>query len=102
LAELDKTIHAPVRLRVMAALKALAPRQQLDFRTLRETLALTDGNLGAHLQTLAQAGYIRIEKSFVNGKPRTHVSATPKGRARFDEHVQALREICDPDLGNDL
>jgi len=92
--ELDKIIHAPARLRIMASLMALAAAEQLDFRTLSEMLGLTDGNLGAHLQTLEEVGYVKIEKSFVNRKPRTHVRATARGRARFEEHVEALRKIC--------
>lgn len=92
--EIDTVIHAPARLRIMAALTALRPRAELDFPTLGKTLGLTDGNLGAHLQTLEEAGYVKIEKAFVSRKPRTRVSATAKGRARFEEHVAALRDIC--------
>jgi len=92
--ELDKIIHSPARLKIMAALMALGPSDQLDFSTLGGTLGLTDGNLGAHLQTLEEAGYIKIEKTFVARKPRTFVRATTRGRARFEEHVEALREIC--------
>jgi len=92
--ELDKIIHAPARLRIMSALMALAASEQLDFRTLSEMLDLTDGNLGAHLQTLEEAGYLKLEKSFVNRKPRTYVRATARGRARFEEHVEALKKIC--------
>jgi DNA-binding MarR family transcriptional regulator len=94
MAEIDPIIHTPARLRVMAALVALPPRSQVDFRTLGKTLELTDGNLGSHLATLEEAGYIRVEKSFVNRKPRTDVSLTARGRARFEEHVEALRAIC--------
>lgn len=93
MAELDKVIHAPARLRIMAALMALAPRDQLDFTTVGKALELTDGNLGAHLQTLEEAGYVKIEKTFVSRKPRTYIAATSKGRMRFEEHVAALREI---------
>jgi DNA-binding MarR family transcriptional regulator len=93
--ELDKIIHSPARLKIMAALMALQPNDQLDFSTLGGTLELTDGNLGAHLQTLEEAGYVKIEKTFVNRKPRTFVRATTRGRARFEEHVEALRKICD-------
>ena len=92
--ELDKIIHAPARLRIMSALVALWPAAELDFRTLGEMLDLTDGNLGAHLQTLEEAGYVKIEKSFVNRKPRTYARATAHGRARFERHVAALRQIC--------
>jgi DNA-binding MarR family transcriptional regulator len=92
--DIDPIIHTPARLRIMAALTALMPAAQLDFRTLGKSLGLTDGNLGAHLQTLDDAGYIKVAKSFVDRKPRTHVSITAKGRARFEQHVAALREIC--------
>jgi DNA-binding MarR family transcriptional regulator len=94
MAAIDPIIHAPARLRIMAALTALPPSAQLDFRTLAKTLDLTDGNLGAHLQTLAEAGYIKVEKSFVDRKPRTQAAVTAKGRGRFEDHVAALREIC--------
>ncbi len=92
--ELDKIIHSPARLKIMAALMALASTDQVDFSSLSEMLKLTDGNLGAHLKTLEDAGYIKIEKTFVARKPRTFVRATTRGRGRFEEHVEALREIC--------
>jgi len=92
--EIDRIIHAPARLRIMSALMALPAKSQLDFPTLAKSLDLTDGNLGAHLQTLEEAGYIKVEKSFEDRKPRTHVSLTGKGRDRFEEHVAALRAIC--------
>jgi len=92
--EIDLVIHTPARLRIMSTLSALPPRAQIDFRTLGKSLELTDGNLGAHLQTLEEAGYIKVEKTFVDRKPRTHVAASAKGHARFAEHVAALREIC--------
>ena len=92
--EIDKIIHAPARLRIMSALMALEQGAQIDFSSLGHTLELTDGNLGAHLQTLEAACYIRIDKSFIQRKPRTHVSLTNKGRAKFEEHVEALRAIC--------
>jgi DNA-binding MarR family transcriptional regulator len=94
MAEIDRIIHAPARLRIMSTLMALAPQSQVDFRALGKALDLTDGNLGAHLQTLEEAGYIKVEKSFVDRKPRTHLSVTSKGRARFEDHVAALRAIC--------
>lgn len=93
MAELDPIIHQPVRLNVMAALMVLAPRAQLDFTSLRDLLRATDGNLGAHLQKLEEAGYIAVEKTFVDRKPRTYVAPTRKGRNAFAEHVKALRAI---------
>ena len=93
MAELNEIIHQPVRLRAMAALVALEPSQEVDFTYLRELLDVTDGNLGAHLRKLEEAGYIAINKVFVERKPRTYLSATSQGRKVFQEHVAALELI---------
>jgi len=91
--ELNSTIHQPARLQIMASLVALGNGAQMDFSSLGKLLKLTDGNLGAHLQTLETAGYIKIEKKFVDRKPRTLISLTRRGRYEFDEHVAALKQI---------
>jgi DNA-binding MarR family transcriptional regulator len=93
MAELNETIHQPVRLQVMAALITLAPGEEVDFTYLRGLLEVTDGNLGAHLRKLEEAGYILVNKTFVERKPRTFVSATAIGRKVFQEHVAALESI---------
>ena len=93
MAELNEIIHQPVRLRVMAALTTLGADNQMDFTTLRDLLEVTDGNLGAHLRKLEEAGYITVEKTFVERKPRTFVSATGEGRRAFRAHVAALEDI---------
>ncbi len=90
---LDPLISQPSRLQIMASLMALASEEQVDFRHLRDLLKLTDGNLGAHLQKLEEAGYLRLEKTFVAKKPRTYVCATDKGRSAFKEHVAALEQL---------
>lgn len=91
--ELNETIHQPVRLRIMAALVTLEQGNEVDFTYLRELLEVTDGNLGAHLRKLEEAGYIAVNKTFVDRKPRTFVSATPEGRKVFEQHVAALEAI---------
>jgi DNA-binding MarR family transcriptional regulator len=91
--ELNETIHQPVRLRVMAALVSLEAANEVDFTYLRDLLQVTDGNLGAHLRKLEEAGYIAVNKTFVERKPRTFVSATREGRRVFQEHVAALKSI---------
>ena len=93
MAELNEIIHQPVRLRIMAALTALDADNEVDFTTLRDLLEVTDGNLGAHLHKLEEAGYIAVDKTFVERKPRTFVSATSAGRHAFRVHVAALQEI---------
>ncbi|MCF7761435.1 MAG: transcriptional regulator [Cephaloticoccus sp.] len=91
--ELDSTIHQPVRLQIMAALCNLKSREQVDFTFLKDKLDLTDGNLGAHLTTLEEAGYIAIEKAFIARRPKTFAAATAKGRMAFTSHVEALQSI---------
>jgi DNA-binding MarR family transcriptional regulator len=72
---------------------ALDPGEQVDFVYLRRILKLTDGNLGAHLSKLEQAGYIKIEKVFIARKPRTFIGVTGKGHDAFEQHAAALKEI---------
>ena len=93
MAELNEIIHQPVRLRVMATLVTLEQNDEVDFIYLRDLLDVTDGNLGAHLRKLEEAGYITVNKTFVERKPRTYVSATAEGRKVFQEHVAALESI---------
>ena len=93
MSDLNETIHQPVRLRIMAALVALDQDTQVDFNYLRDLLQVTEGNLGAHLRKLEEAGYIQINKTFVERKPRTYTSATDEGRRIFQEHVAALEAI---------
>ncbi|MGA2505058.1 MAG: transcriptional regulator [Anaerolineales bacterium] len=93
MAELNETIHQTVRLRIMAALVTLGPGEEVDFSYLRDLLQVTDGNLGAHLRKLEEAGYIAINKLFVERKPHTYIAATLEGRKVFAEHVAALQSI---------
>jgi len=93
MAELNEIIHQTVRLRIMAALVTLEPTDEVDFTYLRDLLEVTDGNLGAHLRKLEEAGYIAINKTFVERKPRSFISTTPEGRRVFQEHVAALEAI---------
>ena len=91
--ELDNIIHQPVRLQIMSALVSLSIGEEVDFVYLRKLLGLTDGNLGAHLVKVEEAGYVKVKKSFVARKPRTFLTATGKGRDAFEEHILALKQI---------
>jgi DNA-binding MarR family transcriptional regulator len=90
----DDVIHQPVRLRVMAALSALDQGEDgLDFTRLKGLTGATDGNLGAHLDHLARAGYVEVTKAFVARRPRTTVKASMAGREAFARHVAFLKSI---------
>ena len=77
----------------MAPLNALPVAAGLEFARLKKLSGATDGNLGAHIETLAKAGYVSVEKAFVGKKPRTTVTATAVGRSAFAKYVATLQEI---------
>ncbi len=91
--DLDPVIHQPARLQIMSALCQLKACERVDFTYLKDHLGLTDGNLGAHLATLEERGYIAVEKEFVARRPKTFVHVTPAGRQAFTTHVAALQAI---------
>lgn len=95
MAELDDIIHQPLRLRIMAALNALPKGRGLEFSHLKKLTGATDGNLGAHIETLAKANYVAVTKAFVGKRPQTTVTATAAGRAAFAKHVASLRDIIE-------
>jgi len=92
----NEIIHQAMRLKIMAALNTIASKKgAIEFTRLKTLVGATDGNLGAHLETLEKAGYIVIEKRFEERKPQTRVRMSPAGRRAFAEHVAYLREIID-------
>jgi DNA-binding MarR family transcriptional regulator len=99
MAELDDIIHQPLRLRIMAALNALPTSVGLEFARLKKLTGATDGNLGAHIETLSKAGYVAVDKAFVGRRPQTKVTATPLGRGAFARHVATLQEIIAASAG---
>ncbi|MEI9991045.1 MAG: transcriptional regulator [Rhizomicrobium sp.] len=91
----DEIIHQSMRLKIMSSLSVLGRNDWLDFTRLKSILETTDGNLGAHLETLSKAGYIQIDKRFEGKRPQTRVRATAVGRRAFADHVAYLRGILD-------
>ena len=87
---IDETIHQKVRLGIMSALIA---QEECDFRFLKETLGVTDGNLSIHIAKLEEAGYLSVRKEFVRRKPRTTYQATQEGRDAFRSYLRLLEEI---------
>ena len=95
MAQFDDVIHQPLRLRIMSAVCAVPAKQGLEFTRLKKLTGATDGNLGAHIETLARAGYVSIDKAFVGKRPQTTVTATSAGRSAFAQHVLSLRQIIE-------
>lgn len=88
--EIDKLIHEPVRLLLMAHLFVV---ESADFLYLMNQLGLTFGNLSSHMSKLEDAGYIEVEKEFVNKKPVTRLSLTDKGRNAFSDYRGRMRHL---------
>jgi DNA-binding transcriptional ArsR family regulator len=88
--ELDSVLHEKSRLAIVSI---LATGDALTFRELKEALKMTDGNLSVHLRVLESAGYVDVEKSFVDRKPRTSVRLSRQGRRALVRYVDDLEAI---------
>lgn len=90
LEQFDKAFENRVRLQVMSI---LAVNESYDFNSLKDLLAVTDGNLASHLKALEKEEYIKVEKSFIGRKPNTKYTATEKGLNAFKKHLEALENL---------
>lgn len=88
LADLDRTIHEPARLMVVALLAAV---QEADFQYLHQATGLTKGNLSVHLSKLEEAGYIAIEKTFRGKYPLTICRLTEPGQSALATYREVMK-----------
>lgn len=91
-AELDRLIHEPARLLIVAILYAA---ERADFLYLLRETNLTKGNLSAHLARLEHGGYIEIEKTYRGKVPQTLCRLTERGRAAFQDYRARLKRAVD-------
>jgi DNA-binding MarR family transcriptional regulator len=92
IAEIDRTVHAPARLMILAFLSAI---DSADFTFLLNQTGLTRGNLSSHLQKLEEAGYISVQKEFVDRIPRTLIRLTDAGREAIQTYRETMRQVVD-------
>ena len=85
---IDRTIHEPARLMVVALLAGV---EEADFKYLQQTTGLTKGNLSIHLSKLEGAGYIKISKEFRGKFPLTLCRITDEGRRGFESYRKTMR-----------
>ncbi|MBI74403.1 MAG: transcriptional regulator [Oceanicaulis sp.] len=88
--DIDDIIHGRIRLGVMTH---LANTDVADFTELKTVLNATQGNLSIHLRKLEDAGYVAIDKSFLNRNPLTRVRMTPAGRKAFAAYIEAIGRL---------
>ena len=77
----------------LAILSLLSSVDNAEFTWLRDKTGSTDGNLGAHLLKLEEAGYIGVEKKFILRKPVTRYRMTDAGRTALTGYINALRTL---------
>src|SRR5271157_5420250 len=90
LPELNPVIHGKLRLALLSLLSSV---EEAEFTWLRSKTGSTDGNLGAQLLKLEEAGYVAVEKKFVHRKPQTLYRMTEAGREALAEYVAALKQL---------
>lgn len=90
LSGLNKLFENRVRLGIMSV---LIINDSYDFKNLKETLGVTDGNLASHLKALEENNMIKVNKQFIGRKPNTSYSITETGMKLFRYHIKALEDI---------
>jgi DNA-binding MarR family transcriptional regulator len=97
IAGIDRAIHAPARLMILAYLAAV---DSADFIFLMNQVGLTRGNLSSHLSTLEEAGYVSITKEFVEKMPCTLIRLTDAGLNAIQTYREQMRIVIDELLNN--
>jgi DNA-binding MarR family transcriptional regulator len=77
----------------LGAMVLLSANSEINFSALRTLLSETDGNLGAQLRRLEEAGYIGVRKEFQARKPISWYALTPAGRRALRQHLAALEAV---------
>lgn len=87
---LDPVLEHRARLAIAVL---LARHGEISFASFKQQLDMSDGNLGAQLRKLEDAGYISLRRDFVERKPVTWYALTKPGRKALDRHLRALRDV---------
>ena len=89
-ADVDRVVHEPARLVLLAHLAVL---EAADFTFLLRATGLTKGNLSSHMSKLEAAGYLRVQKEFLEGRPHTLLSITDAGREALGRYRAELSRL---------
>ena len=87
--ELDRVIHEPGRLMIVALLFAI---DQCDFLYLQHETEMNKGTLSSHLSRLEEAGYVEVVKTYRGKVPQTLLSLTASGREAFKQYRKKLKK----------
>lgn len=87
--EVDRIIHEPGRLMIVALLFAV---DRADFLYLQHETGMNKGTLSSHLSRLEEAGYIEVIKTYRGKVPQTLLLLTKPGRKAFEQYRRKLKE----------
>jgi DNA-binding transcriptional ArsR family regulator len=87
---IDELLQSRVRLAIVAF---LAGAEAAEFAAVRDATRTTDGNASVHLRKLEDAGYVLVEKRFVNRKPQTTYRLSERGRRALLDYVAHLESL---------
>lgn len=90
LIDLDRVIHEPARLLIVAMLAGV---RKADFVYLHEQTGLTRGNLSSHMSRLEKEGYVVVDKTFVDQKPRTTYHLTAEGKRAWKSYRRRMQKL---------
>jgi DNA-binding MarR family transcriptional regulator len=88
--DVDRLIHEPSRLKIIALLYVL---ESADFTFLMNQTDMTWGNLSSHMTKLEEAGYLEVKKTFKGRRPNTMLKLTEKGRQAFQTYRQQMTQF---------
>ena len=90
---IDELLQSRVQLAIVAF---LASAGRADFSLLRDAIKTTDGNASVQLRKLEDAGYVAMDKRFVDRKPQTTYALTERGRTALLDYVAHLERLLPP------
>ena len=86
---LDRVIHEPGRLMIVALLSAI---EEADFLYLLHETEMNKGTLSSHLARLEEAGYVEITKTYRGKVPQTRLKLTRAGRKAFAQYRERVQD----------
>ncbi|HEX8805941.1 MAG TPA: transcriptional regulator [Candidatus Aquilonibacter sp.] len=89
---MDELLLSKIRLGIIAE---LLTADWVAFPALLKSLQTTNGNLGAHLAKLVEAGYVAEEKTFADRRPQSRYTLTKTGRDAFVAHVRQMQSLLE-------
>jgi DNA-binding MarR family transcriptional regulator len=95
--DIDRLIHEPARLTLMACLYVV---DEADFVNLASRTGFSAGNISSHIAKLESAGYVSVTKEFVGRRPRTTYRLTDAGRQAFDGYRAAVTQLLGGDVAS--